>query len=329
MKIPDKRDCSPSVLIVSGRSDAEARRVAEALGELRVPTAFLDTVLFPGSARFSNREGRLFAGDAEQAAPETVYLRGLATHPLLPGYHEDLVERPRGLVAQCEEKRAFLESLLLTYERAGARLVNTLEANRQHSRKPWQLYLLERARLPIPRRVATNDPRAARAFVKENGPCVYKPLAGGATVRMVTKEDLSAARLASLALAPVLFQEYCEGMSVRAYVVGGRVVAAAEIRSDEVDYRRDEQEVVPTRLSPEERRAAAAAARACGMAFTGVDLLRGADGFRVLECNPSPMFAVFERKTGLDIAGPLARLLCRRGTRQSPANFSPVFRGDL
>jgi len=312
MKRPGKRDFSPGVLIVSGRKDAEARRVAEALGELRVPAAFLDSAAFPGGARCSNGEGRFFVEDAEQAAPGTVYLRGLASHPLLPGYHEDLVERPRGLVAQCEEKRAFLESVLLTFERAGARLVNTLEANRQHSCKPWQLYLLQRAGLPVPRWVASNDPRAVRAFVKETGPCVYKPLAGGATVRMVEKKDLGRERLASLALAPVLFQQYYAGMSVRVYVVGGRVVAAAEIRSGEVDYRREEQEVVATCLSPEERRAAVAAARACGMAFTGVDLLRGADGFRVLECNPSPMFAVFEQKTGLDVAGPLARLLCCR-----------------
>jgi hypothetical protein len=29
----------------------------------------------------------------------------------------------------------------------------------------------------------------------------------------------------------------------------------------------------------------------------------------VLECNPSPMFAVFEDKTGADVSGPLAALL--------------------
>ena len=47
------------------------------------------------------------------------------------------------------------------------------------------------------------------------------------------------------------------------------------------------------------------------MAFSGVDLIRTAQGFKVLECNPSPMFAVFEKKTGLDIAGPLAAFLLR------------------
>ena len=45
------------------------------------------------------------------------------------------------------------------------------------------------------------------------------------------------------------------------------------------------------------------------MRVTGVDLIRGPRGFKVLECNPSPMFAVFEEKTGLDVAGPLADYL--------------------
>jgi glutathione synthase/RimK-type ligase-like ATP-grasp enzyme len=43
------------------------------------------------------------------------------------------------------------------------------------------------------------------------------------------------------------------------------------------------------------------------MRFTGVDLIRSRRRFVVLECNPSPMFAVFEEKTALDVAGPLAK----------------------
>ena len=62
----------------------------------------------------------------------------------------------------------------------------------------------------------------------------------------------------------------------------------------------------------EEHGAAVAAARACAMPFSGVDLIRARRGFFLLECNPSPMFAVFEEKTGFNIAQPLAQLLLRR-----------------
>ena len=86
---------------------------------------------------------------------------------------------------------------------------------------------------------------------------------------------------------------------MRVYVAGGRVAAAYEILSDEVDYRGSEEGVVETALTPAEAEAAARAARACGMLFTGLDLKRRDDGsFALLECNPSPMFAGIEEWTG-------------------------------
>jgi glutathione synthase/RimK-type ligase-like ATP-grasp enzyme len=214
-------------------------------------------------------------------------------------------------LAQLNEKRAMLASLVQVLRARGVRIVNDFEADAQHRQKPYQLTLLHDAGLPVPRFIATNHPPAVRRFVREVGRAVYKPLAGGATVHEVQREDLSDDRLSTLQLAPVLFQELVSGTSVRAYVVGRKVVAAAEIQSTELDYRRDEQAVVPTRLTPIERRAAVAAARTCGMAFTGVDFIRAESRFVVLECNPAPMFAVFERKAGLDVAGPLAAYLLR------------------
>jgi ribosomal protein S6--L-glutamate ligase len=90
---------------------------------------------------------------------------------------------------------------------------------------------------------------------------------------------------------------------------GRKVVAAAELHSSELDYRRGEDAVVPTKLTPEERRLALAAAKACGMRFAGIDFIRGPRKPYLLESNPSPMFAVFEEKTGLDVAGPLGAYL--------------------
>ncbi len=261
-------------------------------------------------------DGRLvLAGKPIPASLTSVYLRATGPSPFSPRYEADLQSRPRGLFAQWEERVAFIASTLLSLESQGIPVVNSLEVNSQHSRKPLQLELLRRAGLPVPRSLASNDPKAVKAFVKDVRAAVFKPLAGGATVRRVQKEDLSRERLEGLTLAPVLFQELLEGISVRVYVVGKRVVAAAEIHSTELDYRRDEGVVASTRLTIEERRAAVSAAAACDMRFSGVDLIRGAKGFHVLECNPSPMFAVFEEKTGLDVAGPLAKYLLNPGRR--------------
>ena len=63
------------------------------------------------------------------------------------------------------------------------------------------------------------------------------------------------------------------------------------------------------------------------MWVAGVDLIRRRDVFRVLECNPPPMFAAFEHKTGLDVASPLARLLLdlpRRPARPRTPYRSPA-----
>jgi len=300
-----------SVLIFAGGRDPEAARVRKEVGDLGQSADWLDTASFPESLHLSIRDGDVYLEDGILRTPRSVYVRGLGVHPLSPAYSDELEERPRGLTAQLDEKRALLESVLLMARNNGAMLVNSIECNAQHSRKPLQLTMLEAAGVPIPGFLATNDPERVRAFASEYPACVYKPLAGGATVRRVEEKDLGGERLSALASAPVLFQELVEGVSVRAYVVDSEVAGAAEIHSKELDYRRGEQRVAVTELGPEEEEVVLGAANACGMAFTGVDFIRSAKGPSVLECNPSPMFAVFEEKTGLDIAGPLAGMLSR------------------
>ncbi len=300
-----------TVLILGGRQDPQALRVLDEIAARGGGCVHFDATAFPESGTLSLDGGTLRINGRKAPIPRSVYVRGLACHPLAPCFAEDLDTRPRGLIAQCDEKRALVESVLLSLEERGVRVVNTLAANEQHSRKPYQLALLQSAGLPVPRWLATNDPKAVRAFVKSAGRAVYKPLSGGASVRELLPEDLSDDRLEALATAPVLFQKLITGVSVRAYVVGRKVAGAAEIHSPELDYRRAEERVEPTVLSYGERRAVIAAARACAMPFSGVDLIRARGGFRILECNPSPMFAVFEQKTGLNIARPLAQLLLR------------------
>jgi len=303
------------ILVVGGAADAEALRATEEIRRRRGGVYHLDTAGFPAEVVIASRNGVWYVNQKAIRPPRVAYLRGLASHPLLPDLHDELMARPRGLVAQIGEKRALLESFAKHLESRGTLLVNPLEASAQHARKPYQLELLKAAGLPVPRWLATNDPQAVRRFVRDVGRAVYKPLAGGATVRILGKADLTKDRLSALANAPVLFQKLAEGVSVRVYVIGRRAIAAAEIHSPEIDYRRQEDRVESTKLTPDERRAACTAARACGMHFTGVDLIRGPRGFKVLECNPSPMFAVFERKTGADIAGPLAEFLLRKSKR--------------
>ncbi len=297
------------ILIVGSPKDPQAKRVASAVRSFGGDAVFLNSALFPERAKFSLENGVLRVGARRYARPTAVYLRGFHAAVLAEDFERDLRERPQGLMAQMDEKSAFLISAMLTYEALGVPVVNGPWVNAQHSNKPYQLALLKRAGLRVPDWIATNDPAAVRRFVRQHRAVVYKPLSGGATVRAVTPADLAADRLAALRFAPVLFQKRIDGVSVRSFVVGNKVVASAELHSTELDYRRKEDAVVATALTPEERRMAVAAAKACGMRFSGVDFIRGPRKPYLLECNPSPMFAVFEDKTGLDVAGPFARYL--------------------
>lgn len=298
------------VALFGAKGDPQIRRVRGAIVERGGQVFHLDSVAFPESVIVSVDEERIRVNGKPCPAPiHSVYLRSLGTSHRAPDLARELKQRPHGLLAQLDECGSLTVSAVLALESQGARLVNSPDVNAQHGRKPYQLRLLHTAGLPVPRFLASNDPKAVRAFVKRVKRAVYKPLAGGATVQEVEAGDLNDERLAALAYAPVLFQELIEGTSVRVYVVGNRVVAAGEIHSRELDYRRGEDAVLATKVSAAERRAALTAARACSMRFSGVDLIRTTRGFVVLECNPSPMFAVFEEKTGLDVAGPLAQYL--------------------
>lgn len=295
------------VLVVGPRHDPEARRVRAALRALGVPASLLDTAAFPEERGLTLRDGVPRRNGRTLPEPLAVYVRSIACNPYSPAYAADWKERPEGLMAQTGEKRSMLVSLLDLYARRGIRMANAIRVNGQHGLKPYQLSLLAASDLPVPAWIATNEPDEARQFCACAGEAVYKPLAGGATVRAVGPEDLTDERLDALHAAPVLFQKRIRGLSVRVYVVGDSVAAAGAIHSEELDYRRGEDRVEPIALRPDERQMAITAARACDMRFAGVDLIRGEDGKTwVIESNPSPMFAVFERKTGLDVAGPLA-----------------------
>ena len=298
-----------SILIVGSPQDPQARRVAKAVRNLGGDAVYLNSASFPERTKMSLEDGVLRIGITRYARPKAVYLRGYHAHAVAEEFEREMRERPQGLMAQVDEKLAFLNSSMLTYEAQGIPVVNGPWINAQHSNKPYQLALLKRAGLRVPAWIATNDPTAVRAFAAKQGAVVYKPLAGGATVQALEQQDLGRDRLAALKHAPVLFQKRIDGVSVRAYVIGRNAVAAAELHSTELDYRRKEDAVIATKLSTEERRMVIAAATACGMRFSGVDFIRGARKPYLLECNPSPMFAVFEDKTGLAVAEPFARYL--------------------
>lgn len=104
-----------------------------------------------------------------------------------------------------------------------------------------------------------------------------------------------------------LVQEYIDeaaGSDIRAFVVGGKVVASMKRQSLDDDFRSNLHqggEGTPVKLSEEERKTAQKAARAMGLPICGVDMLRSDRGPLVLEVNSSPGFGI-EKFTGHNVA---------------------------
>lgn len=293
--------------IIGPPSDPQVRRVADRLRELAGDPVILDLSRFPGRGRASLVDGVPACPGTDIAAVGAWYVRSMPLPlPFQPLRHDrglgiaPLVSATKRAYAAGRERRSFLYSFVAGLQRGGATLVNPPAAAAQHFLKLEQLELLRAARIPVPRTLASNDPDAVVEFASQlPGPMVYKPLAGGGLCRRATPSDLRPPRLRALAGAPVLFQEEVAGRNIRVYVVGSEVVAGYEIVSDALDYRGAETAVHATAPTDAERTACCAAADACGMLFTGIDVRRRCDGsFALLECNPSPMFAALERRTG-------------------------------
>ena len=116
------------------------------------------------------------------------------------------------------------------------------------------------------------------------------------------------------------------GRDVRAFVVGGRVVAAMRRVATDDEFRSNIHRGAvgqAVTLSPVSQRAAVTAARVVGLDVAGVDLLETSGGPVILEVNASPGFQGLEATTGLNVALALvdfAAFQARSGLRrQRPA----------
>jgi RimK family alpha-L-glutamate ligase len=165
--------------------------------------------------------------------------------------------------------------------------------------------LLARAGVPTPRTIACERPEdALEAFDELGGDVIVKPLFGsmGAGMTRVDDRDVAYRVFHALGLERAVYylQEALPADSdLRAFVVGGRVLAAIERvgagwRANLARGARARA----TALSPEQERLCLAAAEALGADYAGVDLL----GEHVLELNGIPGWHGLQEATGAAVA---------------------------
>jgi glutathione synthase/RimK-type ligase-like ATP-grasp enzyme len=199
--------------------------------------------------------------------------------------------------------------------------VNPRSADEAAHHKPLQWAVAEQVGLKVPRTLVTTRPEAARAFVEGIGVgrVVFKAFLAMADAwretRVVTQEDLG--RLDLVRYAPVIFQEYVEGVDLRITVVGDRVFAA-EIDARGTAYPFDmrvvvgESKVRPVELPPDVHAGLLRLQRRLGLVYGAIDMRRTTGGeYLFFEVNPAGQWLFVEQRTGLPISRAVAEHLAR------------------
>jgi RimK family alpha-L-glutamate ligase len=211
------------------------------------------------------------------------------------------------------EQIIFRVDALHRLEDRGIRVVNSPRAIERTVDKFWTSALLEGCGIPTPETIVCDDVEEAYAAFRALGDVIVKPLFGSMGLGMVRVSDEEMAYRVFRTLEQIRGVYYLqrviehEGVDVRAFVVGGRVVGAMERCSS--GWRTNLARGGTARsilLKEEWNGLAVRAAAAVGADYAGVDLLAARDGtIYVLEVNGIPGWRGLQEATGLDVAGRL------------------------
>lgn len=193
------------------------------------------------------------------------------------------------------------------------------------------LQLLAKAGVGIPKTIVSrNSTDIDNLIEKVGGTPVIIKLARGthgngvvlAETKKAAKSVLQAFYLTNEDGTNVLLQEFVKesaGTDIRAFVVGGRVVASMKRQSLDDDFRSNLHkggEGTVVKLTDEENKMAIKAAKAMGLNIAGVDLMRSERGPLILEVNASPGFGI-EKVTGRDVATPIIEYIEQNAKRSN------------
>jgi len=208
-------------------------------------------------------------------------------------------------------------AVLRQLEMMGVYPVNESVAISRSRDKLRSLQLLARKGIGLPVTVFAHRTSQAEEILDMIGgaPVIIKLLEGTQGIGVVLGETQKAAESIIQAFGGVntniLVQEFIKeagGEDIRCIVVGEKVVATMKRKGKEGDFRSNIHRggtAERVKITPQERSTAVGAAKAMGLNFCGVDLLRSNHGPVVMEVNSSPGLEGIEKATGIDVADKL------------------------
>lgn len=201
------------------------------------------------------------------------------------------------------------------FESMGIYTLNGSDAIGRARDKLRSMQLLSQQGIGMPTTVYADNPDDTEDLVAMLGepPHVLKLVEGTQGQGVVLAETMAASTSLAEAFRGVkahfLMQEFireAKGADLRAFVVGGKVVATMMRQAREGEFRSNLHRggsASRIKLNREETQTAIRAAATMGLGVAGVDLLRSDRGPLVLEVNSSPGLEGIEAASGVDVAG--------------------------
>lgn len=190
--------------------------------------------------------------------------------------------------------------------------------------KQCTLQYLAKAKLPVPRSFLTNQDSNLPLLIQllHGPPVVIKLLESTHGMGVILAENqqtaISIIRAFQREGIKVMVQEFireAKGSDIRAFVVGGKIVASMKRQAPAGEFRSNLHRGATATVEPlsaSEQSLVLRAAKVVGLNIAGVDFLRSRRGPLLIEVNASPGLEGIEGTTGIDISGEIIRWVEKR-----------------
>jgi ribosomal protein S6--L-glutamate ligase len=212
-------------------------------------------------------------------------------------------------------------AVLRQFEIMGTYPLNESVAIGRSRDKLRSMQLLARKGIGLPDTTFAHESRFTEDIIETVGgaPVVIKLLEGTQGIGVVladthrsAKSIVEAFRGVNVNILVQQFVKEAGSSDIRAFVIGGKVVAAMLRTGAEGDFRSNLHRggtAQTVKLSSAERATALGAASAMGLNVCGVDMLRANGGPVVMEVNSSPGLEGVENATGIDVASQIIEFI--------------------
>lgn len=298
------------ILIIGSEEEAHSKHIYDALISKKYDVEYFDSRKYPESISLgympNSKDGFIKIEDKKVFLKDIqgIYWRWFY------GFNKPNIEDSFTANMVFRERVSSLNSLFLSLN---CNWVNLLKAIELHKTKIYQLDIMAKNGIRIPKTLVTNDSGALVEFWESNNKnVIFKPVLGGAYTKKLTKADLTKERLETLKVSPVQLQECVEGVDIRVYAMGDKIFPA-EIQAKTIDFRADTNpNHVPVKLPDDIENDCRKVLDILGLAYSGIDIRKSNEGEYVfIEANPAPMFIYFEKVTKYPITESLIELLTR------------------